>query len=134
MRGRKDRGEKDHGAKDGAVASAAGRPRRRTGPGVRLLLAVAAGLVVAAAGLVALDVLLPGNGPADPSRIYDYVYADGKSENADFVLANMSDDSYLCLGSSEFYISKDKVSMCPQAVFGENVTGVDMTFVGQGYD
>lgn len=134
MRGRKDRGEKDHGAKDGAVASAAGRPRRRMGPGVRLLLAVAAGLVVAAAGLVALDVLLPGNGPADPSRIYDYVYADGKSENADFVLANMSDDSYLCLGSSEFYISKDKVSMCPQAVFGENVTGVDMTFVGQGYD
>lgn len=107
---------------------------RRTGPGMRLLLGVTAGLVAAAVGLCVLDAALPGNGPADPTKLYDYVYADGKSENADFVLANRSPDSVLCFGSSEFYISKDKVSMCPQAVLGENVTGLDMTFIGQGYD
>ena len=129
------------GERDERVAAGekvGGRPasgrRRRLGPGARLLVAVLAGLVVAAAGLVAVDRLLPGNGPADPSKLYDYVYADGKSENIDFVLANMSADSHLCFGSSEFYISKDKVSMCPQAVFGENVTGADMTFIGEGYD
>ena len=128
------RGEKDSGEKSRGTGGVTARSRHRLGPGTRLLLGVMAGLVLAAVGLLALDALLPGNGPADPTKLYDYVYADGKSENADFVLANMSDDSHLCLGSSEFYISKDKVSMCPQAVFGENVTGVDMTFVGQGYD
>ena len=116
------------------AGGSSGTPRR-LGPGARLLVAVVSGLAVLAVGTVALVAwVLPGNGPADPTRLYDYVYADGKSENADFVLANMSSDGYLCFGSSEFYISKDKVSMCPQSVFGENVTGVDMTYIGEGYD
>ena len=46
----------------------------------------------------------------------------------------MSDDGYLVLGSSEFYIGKKLVPQCPAAVFGEHVTGVDMTFVGEAYD
>lgn len=116
------------------AGGSSGAPRR-LGPGARLLVAVVSGLAVLAVGAVALVTwVLPGNGPADPTRLYDYVYADGKSENADFVLANMSSDGYLCFGSSEFYISKDRVSMCPQSVFGENVTGVDMTYIGEGYD
>ena len=112
-----------------------GGRRRGPGPGGRLLLAVLAGLALLAAGVVALDrLVLPGNGRADTSKIYDYVYAAGKSENVDFVLNNMSDDGYLVFGTSELYISKNLVSMCPQAVFGENVTGVNMTFVGEAYD
>lgn len=83
----------------------------------------------------ALDKLvLPGNGWADTGRLYDYVYASSKSENVDFLTANMSNDGYLCFGSSEWYISKGRVSMCPQAVFGETDAGVDMTYVGEGYD
>lgn len=105
------------------------------GPGQKLLVAVLCGLLLLGVGLVVFDTfILPSNGRADTSKLYDYVYADGKSENADFVLANMSDDGYLCFGSSEFYISKDLVSMCPQAVFGENNTGVDMAFIGEGFD
>lgn len=103
--------------------------------GRALLLAVCLGIVAFGLGLVAFDKLvLPGNGRADTGRLYDYVYASGKSENVDFVTANMSADGYLCFGSSEWYISKGRVSMCPQAVFGETGAGVDMTYVGEGYD
>lgn len=109
--------------------------KRRGSPGTRLLGAVLAGLVVLGLGLVGFDrLVLRGNGTADTSKLYDYVYASGKSENLDFVLNNMASDGYLCFGSSEWYISKDKVSMCPQAVFGESNAGVDMTYVGEGYD
>lgn len=101
-----------------------------------LLRAVLAGLAVAAAAVgVYVGLILPGSGRADESRLYDYTYASGKSENVDFVLANKSSDGILCFGSSEFYISKDTVAECPQAVFGEdNYCGVDMTYIGEGYD
>ena len=103
--------------------------------GTALLLAVCVGVVAFGLGLVAFDKLaLPGNGARDDGRLYDYVYATGKSENVDFVTANMSADGYLCFGSSEWYISKGRVSMCPQSVFGESGAGVDMTYVGEGYD
>lgn len=103
--------------------------------GMALLLAVCMGVLAFALGLVAFDKLvLPGNGACDDGRLYDYVYATGKSENVDFVTANMSADGYLCFGSSEWYISKGRVSMCPQSVFGESGAGVDMTYVGEGYD
>lgn len=103
--------------------------------GRALLLAVCVGVAAFGLGLVVFDKLvLPGNGARDDGRLYDYVYATGKSENVDFVTANMSDDGYLCFGSSEWYISKGRVSMCPQAVFGETDAGVDMTYVGEGYD
>lgn len=106
---------------------------RLTGTG--LLAAVLCGTTALGCGLVAFDALvLPGNGRADASKLYDYVYAAGKSENVDFVANNMSDDGLLCFGSSEWYISKNRVSMCPQAVFGESGAGVDMTYIGEGYD
>ena len=103
--------------------------------GLSLLLAVCVGVVAFGLGLVAFDrLVLPGNGARNDGRLYDYVYATGKSENVDFVTANMSSDGYLCFGSSEWYISKKRVSMCPQAVFGEGDAGVDMTYIGEGYD
>lgn len=102
---------------------------------MRLLRAVALGLLLLAAGFVAFErLLLTGMGPADQTRLYDYVYASGKSESSGFVTSNASADGLLCFGSSEFYISKDLVSMCPQAVFGEASRGVDMTYVGEAYD
>lgn len=102
--------------------------------GRRLLAAVLAGLLVAAALFACVMVALPSEGQADQKRLYDYVYSGVKSSSTDFTLANMSSDGYLVFGSSEFYISKGLVAQCPQAVFGENVTGVDMTFVGEAYD
>lgn len=103
--------------------------------GGSLLCAVLLGAAALGIGLLAFDgLVLPGNGRADASRLYDYVYAQGKSENVDFVTNNMSDDGHLCFGSSEWYVSKNRVSMCPQAVFGENNAGVDMTYIGEGYD
>ena len=79
--------------------------------GTGLLAAVLSGIVALGLGLVAFE-----------------------SENVDFVANNMSADGLLCFGSSEWYISKDRVSMCPQAVFGESSAGVDMTYIGEGYD
>ena len=103
--------------------------------GGSLLCAVLLGAAALGIGLLAFDrLVLPDNGRADASRLYDYVYAQGKSENVDFVTNNMSDDGHLCFGSSEWYVSKNRVSMCPQAVFGENNAGVDMTYIGEGYD
>lgn len=107
----------------------------RPSSGAGLLTAVLCGVVALGLGLVAFDKLvLPGNGQADTSKLYDYVYATGKSENVDFVTSNMSSGGYLCFGSSEWYISKNLVSTCPQAVLGESAAGVDMTFIGEGYD
>ena len=57
-----------------------------------------------------------------------------KSESTAFTLSAMSDDGYLAFGSSEFYISKDKVPQCPQAVLGEHACGVDLTYIGEAYD
>lgn len=97
-----------------------------------LLAGVGAGLSAFAVGCVALDrLVLPGAGRAADWRLYDYVYVDGKSNISSFVVSNMAEGSHICLGSSEFFISKDRVSTCPQVVFGEHVTGVDMTYVGE---
>ena len=112
---------------DGGVSVVTGRT---------LLRAVLIGLLTALAAFVVMVIwVLPRQGESDDqSRLYDYTYAWGKSQNPDFVVANMSDDGYLTFGSSELYISKDKVKECPQVVFGENVTGVDMTYIGEAYD
>ena len=100
-----------------------------------LLGSVAMGVVLLGLGLVAFDLLvLPSNDKVGGTKLYDYVYASGKSENVEFTTNNMSSTGYLCFGSSEFYISKDRVGTCPQAVLGESNAGVDMTFIGEGYD
>ncbi len=117
------------------VREAAKKVTPRPPSGMGLLAAVLCGIAVLGLGLVAFDVLvLPSNAQADTSRLYDYVYATGKSENVDFVANNMSSDGYLCFGSSEWYISKNLVSTCPQAVLGESGAGVNMTYIGEGYD
>ena len=107
---------------------------KRARTGVRLLRGVLAGLLAAALGLAGVCAMLPAQTAYDPARLYDYVYSGTKSQSVPFTTASMSDDGHLAFGSSEFFISKDKVAQCPQAVFGENVTGVDLTYVGEAYD
>ncbi len=89
--------------------------------GMALLRSVLVGLLVAALVLTGAYFALPAQDAHDPARLYDYVYSGVKSESTAFTLSTMSDDGHLAFGSSEFFISKDKVAQCPQAVFGEQV-------------
>lgn len=102
--------------------------------GMALLRGVLVGLLVAALVLTGACFALPPQDAHDPARLYDYVYSGVKSESTAFTLSAMSDDGHVAFGSSEFFISKDKVAQCPQAVFGEQVCGVDLAYVGEAYD
>ena len=104
-------------------------------PGHKLLRGVLCGVLAFVLAFGVVELALPQQGAtADTSRLYDYVYNGVKSESVAFTTANMSSDSILTFGSSEFYISMPLVNQVPQKVFGENAAGVDMTFVGQAFD
>lgn len=106
------------------------------------LAATAGGLATLGAGLAATNALvLPqtvenyNDGvDADQWRLFDYVYGNTKSESWEFTATNMSRTGRLCFGSSEFHYSAPLIPQCPQAVFGEHNTGVDLTYVGEAYD
>lgn len=103
--------------------------------GMLLLKGVVAGLVAIALVMGGVCCALPHQGDvADQTRLYDYVYSGTKSESVDFTTTNMSDDGILTFGTSELYISSPLVNQCPQKVFGESVSGVDMTYVGEAFD
>ena len=103
--------------------------------GMILLKGVVAGLVAIALVMGGVCCALPRQGDvADQTRLYDYVYSGTKSESVDFTTTNMSDDGILTFGTSELYISSPLVNQCPQKVFGESVSGVDMTYVGEAFD
>ena len=103
--------------------------------GMLLLKVVVAGLVAIALVMGGVCCALPRQGDvADQTRLYDYVYSGTKSESVDFTTTNMSDDGILTFGTSELYISSPLVNQCPQKVFGESVSGVDMTYVGEAFD
>lgn len=103
--------------------------------GMLLLKGVVAGLVAIALVMGGVCCALPRQSDvADQTRLYDYVYSGTKSESVDFTTTNMSDDGILTFGTSELYISMPLVNQCPQKVFGESVSGVDMTYVGEAFD
>ncbi|PWM47190.1 MAG: D-alanyl-lipoteichoic acid biosynthesis protein DltD [Coriobacteriia bacterium] len=103
--------------------------------GMLLLKGVVTGLVAIALVMGGVCCALPRQGDvADQTRLYDYVYSGTKSESVDFTTTNMSDDGILTFGTSELYISSPLVNQCPQKVFGESVSGVDMTYVGEAFD
>ena len=103
--------------------------------GMLLLKGVVAGLVAIALVMGGVCCALPRQSDvADQTRLYDYVYSGTKSESVDFTTTNMSDDGILTFGTSELYISSPLVNQCPQKVFGESVSGVDMTYVGEAFD
>lgn len=104
-------------------------------PGMLLLKGVVAGLVAIVLVAGGVCCVLPRQSDvADQTRLYDYVYSGTKSESVDFTTTNMSDDGILTFGTSELYISSPLVNQCPQKVFGESVSGVDMTYVGEAFD
>lgn len=102
--------------------------------GMRLLKGVCAGLLAFAVAAAGVFCTLPRYDALDSTRLYDYVYSGVKSGSTQFTLGSMSEDGHLAFGSSEFYISLNRVATCPQKVFGEHVTGVDLTYVGEAYD
>lgn len=103
--------------------------------GMLLLKGVVAGLVSIALVVGGVCCALPRQSDVvDQTRLYDYVYSGTKSESVDFTTTNMSDDGILTFGTSELYISSPLVNQCPQKVFGESVSGVDMTYVGEAFD
>ena len=103
--------------------------------GMLLLKGVVAGLVAIALVVGGVCCALPRQSDVvDQTRLYDYVYSGTKSESVDFTTTNMSDDGILTFGTSELYISSPLVNQCPQKVFGESVSGVDMTYVGEAFD
>lgn len=100
-----------------------------------LLKGVVAGLVAIVLVAGGVCCALPRQSDVvDQTRLYDYVYSGTKSESVDFTTTNMSDDGILTFGTSELYISSPLVNQCPQKVFGESVSGVDMTYVGEAFD
>ena len=102
--------------------------------GMLLLKGVVTGLVAIALVMGGVCCALPRQGDvADQTRLYDYVYSGTKSESVDFTTTNMSDDGILTFGTSELYISSPLVNQCPQKVFGESVSVVDMTYVGEAF-
>ena len=103
--------------------------------GMLLLKGVVAGLVAITLVVGGVCCALPRQSDVvDQPRLYDYVYSGTKSESVDFTTTNMSDDGILTFGTSELYISSPLVNQCPQKVFGESVSGVDMTYVGEAFD
>ncbi len=108
--------------------------KKKAESGTRLLRAVLGGLLAAALAVGGLCTILPGLGKADDRKLYDYLYSDTRSRYPSFVTQNMSPNSHLAFGSSEFSTPKSLVPTVPAAVFGEHNTGVDMTFVGTAFD
>ncbi len=103
--------------------------------GLTLLKGVVGGfLSLAVVGAAVMCALPRQTDQADSTRLYDYVYSGTKSESVDFTTTNMSDDGILTFGTSELYISMPLVNQVPQKVFGESVSGVDMTYVGEAFD
>ena len=111
------------------------KTKSNTISGMLLLKGVVAGLLALVLVVGGVSWALPQQGAAaDQTRLYDYVYSGTKSESVDFTITNMSNDGILTFGTSEFYISSPLVDQCPQKVFGESVSGVDMTYVGEAFD
>ncbi|MCI2173078.1 MAG: D-alanyl-lipoteichoic acid biosynthesis protein DltD [Atopobiaceae bacterium] len=97
------------------------------------LAGLGVGAIVAACGALALDDTVPKE--SDPGgRLYDYAYLRDKYKSPSFMAGNCQVDSLLCFGSSEFKITPDIVAQVPQAVLGGNDHGLDLWFVGEGYD
>jgi D-alanine transfer protein len=97
------------------------------------LAGLAAGGVVATCGLAALDGSVPAES-SKGSRMYDYAYLRDKYKSPSFAVSNMLADSILAFGSSEFKVTPDIVPQVPRAIFGNHDHGLDLWFVGEGYD
>ncbi len=95
-----------------------------------LLLAFVGACVVVAASFV----FLPAQSAHDPQVDYGYVYSGAKASSVEFVRSNLSDDSLLMLGSSEFSTPASSVPQIPATTFGANNFGLRAMCVGEAFD
>lgn len=98
------------------------------------LIAVAIGVSIAVLVVAATRLMLPSQSATNKKIDYGYVYSGAKSSSAQFVLANMRDDSLLMLGSSEFSTPASTVAQVPAQVFGTTNYGVKPMLVGEAFD
>lgn len=97
------------------------------------LAGIAGAGAVLASGIGIADASIPAADVVGDS-MYDYAYLRDKFKSPEFAIANRRSDSLLCFGSSEFQIKPTVVAQVPQAVFGGHDYGLDLWFVGEGYD
>ena len=95
-------------------------------------LAIGVGAAVCAIALIFL--LFPAQSETVEGTDYGYVYSGVKSSSVDFVEANLTDESLLVFGSSEFSTPKRLVPQIPSQVFGKNDYGVRLMLIGEAFD
>ncbi len=98
------------------------------------LIAAVLGIAVAVCIVIATAILLPRQDAHDSSKEYGYLYSGAKSSSVEFVHANLSDDSLLVLGSSEFSTPARLVPQVPAKTFGTHNYGVRFMLVGEAFD
>lgn len=98
------------------------------------LAAVAVGVALAIGAIAAVCALLPGQGVADPSVNYGYVYSGAKSSSTAFARASAGEDQLLIFGSSELSTPASLVPQVPAEVFGSTNYGLQLGYVGEAYD
>ena len=95
-------------------------------------LAIGVGLAVCAIALIC--VLMPAQSQTREGVDYGYVYSGVKSSSVDFVEANLTDESLLVFGSSEFSTPRRLVPQIPSQVFGKNDYGLRLMLIGEAFD
>ena len=98
------------------------------------LAALVAGVVVAVAVIVGIALALPSQAAHDASVDCGYVYSGAKSSSVSFVRANLTDNTLLVLGSSEFSTPARTVPQVPAQTFGTHNYGLRLMLVGEAFD
>ena len=100
----------------------------------RRLGALLAGIGIAICIVVATSLILPRQDVHDDSKDYGYVYSGAKSSSVDFIHANLTDETLLVLGSSEFSTPARLVPQIPAKTFGTHNYGARFMLVGEAFD
>lgn len=100
----------------------------------RRLAALLVGMALAACVVAASFFVLPAQDVTSANVEYGYVYSGAKSSSTRFVRANLTEDSIVMLGSSEFSTPASSVPQIPAQVFGTHNYGIRCMLVGEAFD
>ena len=98
------------------------------------LTALAVGVGLAVCAIAAIWLLFPAQSTLREGVEYGYVYSGTKSSSTEFVEANLSDESLIVFGSSEFSTPRKIVPQVPSQVFGKADFGLRLMLIGEAYD
>ena len=98
------------------------------------LAALIIGVGLALAVIAIVWFAFPAQSDALANREYGYVYSGTKSSSTSFVRANLSEESLLVFGSSEFSTPRKIVPQVPSQVFGAADYGLRLMLIGEAYD